>query len=153
MDQVFADVIDRDSQLLKVDPQHGVYLACGLILRGNASISDLNRNVNRLRPKMNMIHWNREGFKIGLCSQPPVGMKYSLLCLANNTCIKAHFQDLQRKVLKLYKHKAHVHHDLNVMESDMFPVALERLKELIGSYEAMEQGSAAVTKGRITPIM
>ena len=68
LDQVFTDATNRDFQLLKVDPAHSTYMAVAFLLRGDAKISDLNRNVNRLRPQLNMIHWNPEGFKIGLCN-------------------------------------------------------------------------------------
>ena len=55
LDQIFSDVINKDFQLLKVDPKNSTYMACGLILRGDATISDIHRNVNRIRPEMKMI--------------------------------------------------------------------------------------------------
>lgn len=55
LDQIFDDILTPNYQLLRVDPKNSVYLACGLILRGNAEISDLNRNVSRIKSKMQMI--------------------------------------------------------------------------------------------------
>ena len=59
----------------------------------------------RLKPHLKFIHWNTEGWKTGLCSVPPVGQPYSLLTLANNTCIHNNFTDLKNRFVKLYKRK------------------------------------------------
>ena len=59
----------------------------------------------RLKPNLKFIHWNQEGWKTGLCSVPPVGQSYSLLTLANNTCIQHSFTDLRDRFVKLYKRK------------------------------------------------
>ena len=59
----------------------------------------------RLKPNLKFIHWNQEGWKTGLCSVPPVGQQYSLLTLANNTCIHQNFTELKDRFVKLYKRK------------------------------------------------
>jgi tubulin epsilon len=46
-----------------------------------------------------------QGFKLGLCSQPPVGLPYSLLCLSNNCCIADTFSNLMGRFDKLYKRR------------------------------------------------
>ena len=61
----------------------------------------------RLKPNLKFIHWNTEGWKTGLCSVPPVGQSYSLLTLANNTCIHNTFVDLRDRFNRLYKRKVH----------------------------------------------
>lgn len=58
--QVFTEVFSREHQLIRADPRHATYLACGLIARGSLAISDLNRNVAKIRPHLNMVHWNSE---------------------------------------------------------------------------------------------
>jgi hypothetical protein len=58
---------------MKVDPRKSTYLACCLLMRGKMSIADMNRNVTRLKPNLRMVHWNSDGFKLGICSTPPVG--------------------------------------------------------------------------------
>lgn len=153
LDQIFSDVIDRDFQLLKVDPKHSTYLACGLILRGDAKIGDIHRNVNRIKPEMKMVNWNQEGFKIGLCNEPPVGMPYSLLCLSNNSAIKNQFGSLKQKFLKLYKRKANVHHYTNFMDKDHFDIALHSLEDLMGRYEEIDAPKEERPGNRIRPIM
>ena len=58
---------------MKVDPRKSTYLACCLLMRGKMSISDMNRNVTRLKPNLRMVHWNSDGFKLGICGVPPAG--------------------------------------------------------------------------------
>lgn len=47
LDQMFTDAFSHDNQLLKSDPKHGLYLACGLMVRGQVEISDIRRNIER----------------------------------------------------------------------------------------------------------
>lgn len=64
------------------------YLACGLLFRGDVVISDVNANIENMAADLDMISWNREGFKIGLCSVPSMAEEQSMLCLSNNCCIQ-----------------------------------------------------------------
>jgi tubulin epsilon len=48
------------------------YLACALLLRGKVNISDIRKNIERLRPSLKFVYWNQEGWKTGLCSVPPL---------------------------------------------------------------------------------
>ena len=87
-DQIFDDVFNSDFQLIKCNNfNQGIYFATALIARGNLTVSDLMYNIEKKKNKIKTVSWNHEGFKIGLCSQPPVNMKYGLLCLSNNTAI------------------------------------------------------------------
>lgn len=108
VDQVFTEVFARESQLIRADPRQGTYLACGLIMRGAATIADINRNVSRIKPTLKMAHWNPDGFKIGMCSKPPVGVPYSLLGLANNTAVASTFRTMQvgARAAQLHESKA-----------------------------------------------
>ncbi len=57
---------------------YSTYLACGLFARGGGiQVSDLQRNVAKIKSQVRMAAWNSDGFKIGLCSVPPVGLKQS----------------------------------------------------------------------------
>lgn len=82
--QVFTEVFSREHQLMKVDPRKSTYLACCLLMRGKMSIADMNRNVARLKPNLRMVHWNSDGFKLGICSTPPVGINNSPCCIVWN---------------------------------------------------------------------
>lgn len=110
-------------------------------MRGSVEVSDINANIQRLQSELRMIHWNQEGFKIGVCSVPPVGQKSSLLCLSNNCCIRETFQRLNTRFQKLYSRKAHVHHYTEFMDTAMLEEALENARYLVGEYLKLEQAS------------
>ena len=139
-DQIFEDVFNSDYQMIKCDNFYkGVYFACALIARGNLTVSDVMNNIEKRKKKINSVSWNHEGFKIGLCDQPPVNMKYGLLCLSNNTAITDCFKRMEDRFMLLFKHKAHVHHYTNYMpdQSD-FNVAINNVKNLIEEYETAQ---------------
>ena len=140
LNEMFTDAFSKDNQLLQVDPKHGLYLACALIVRGNVEVSDIRGNIDRLVPSLNFVHWNRDGWKTGLCSVPPVHQPRALLTLANNTCMQHACLDIRNRCMKLYKRKAHLHHYLNVsgFEGSMFTESVESLDWLISEYEGLE---------------
>ncbi|KAH3710442.1 tubulin epsilon chain-like [Dreissena polymorpha] len=141
LDQMFSDAFSKDYQLLSTDPKHSLYLACALMVRGNVEVSDVRRNIERLKPSLKFIHWNTEGWKTGLCSVAPVGQPYSLLTLANNTCIHGNFTELKDRFVKLYKRKAHIHHYTSVdgMELSDFAQSLESINSIIQEYSDLEK--------------
>ncbi|XP_017702601.1 PREDICTED: tubulin epsilon chain isoform X2 [Rhinopithecus bieti] len=140
LDQMFSDAFSKDHQLLRADPKHSLYLACALMVRGNVQISDLRRNIERLKPSLQFVSWNQEGWKTSLCSIPPVGHSHSLLALANNTCVKPTFMELKERFMRLYKKKAHLHHYLQVegMEESCFTEAVSSLSALIQEYNQLD---------------
>lgn len=125
--------------MIKADPRHSTYLATALMMRGGATISDINRNITRLKPKLNMIYWNKEGFKLGICSKPPVGLPYSLLALANNTCIARTFDTMLQRFDKLYKRKLFVHHYEEYMDKGNFDVARNTIATLRDEYDSLNR--------------
>ncbi|KAG7460682.1 hypothetical protein MATL_G00201350 [Megalops atlanticus] len=140
LDQMFTDAFSKEHQLIRADPKHSLYLACALMVRGNVQVSDLRRNIERLKPSLHFVSWNQEGWKTGLCSVPPVGHLHSLLALANNTCVKPTFIELRERFMKLYRKKAHLHHYLHVegMEQGCFSEALSSLSSLIEEYSQLD---------------
>ncbi len=46
-----------------------------------------------------------QGFKLGICSKPPVGVPNALLCLANNCAIAQTFSTMRERFAKLYKRR------------------------------------------------
>ncbi|KAE8602663.1 hypothetical protein XENTR_v10014076 [Xenopus tropicalis] len=140
LDQMFSDAFSKDHQLIRADPKHSLYLACALMVRGNVQISDLRRNIERLKPSLQFVSWNQEGWKTGLCSVPPVGHSHSLLALANNTCVKPTFIELRDRFSKLYRKKAHLHHYMQVdgMEQHCFTEAISSLSSLIEEYSQLD---------------
>ena len=143
LNQMFTDAFSKENQLLSVDPRNGLYLACALMVRGEVEVSDIRRNIERLKPKLNFVYWNQEGWKTGLCSVPPVNLKSCLLTLANNTCFHHTCMDLRNRFVKLYKRKAHLHHYTHVsgFEQDLFNESLVSIDSLISEYERLEATS------------
>lgn len=140
LDQMFTDAFSAHQQLVQSEVKTGILLACTLLARGNVSISDIRRNLDRLRSELHFVHWNQDGWKTGLCSVPPVGTQHSLLMLANATCIRNTMDRLRADACKLYTRKAHVHHFLRVpgMEETHFSAALATLSDLSEEYAALE---------------
>eukprot|EP00667_Euglena_gracilis_P016513 EG_transcript_17300 len=139
IDQMFADSIDKDYQMIQADPRRHKYLACALMARGkDVTIADVTRNVERLQKKLNMIYWNREGFKVGLCSAPPLGQPYSLLSLANNVCFGDVLQRVTDRCMRLYRVKAHLYHYTKYIHPDIFEDALENIRCSIDDYETLD---------------
>ncbi|KAG3090698.1 hypothetical protein PI125_g17619 [Phytophthora idaei] len=132
LNQMFTEAFQKDHQLIRANPRASVYLACGLLMRGNVEVSDINSNIQRLQSEVRMIHWNQEGFKVGVCSVPPVGQKSSLLCLSNNCCIRETFERLNTRFHKLYSRKAHMHHYTEFMDAGMLDEGQENARFLIG---------------------
>eukprot|EP00775_Hariotina_reticulata_P006380 gene6380-6612_t len=143
VDQLFSDVFARGNQLVWADPRSHSYLATALMMRGRLALSDAQRNIARLRPSLKMAHWNSEGFKLGLCSQPPVGLPYSLLCLSNNCCIADTFSNLMSRFDKLYKRRIFLHHYQEYMETQGFDEAAATLHSLIDDYKAADSAAPA----------
>lgn len=140
LDQMFTDAFSRENQLINADPKHSLYLACSLMVRGDVEVSDIRRNIDRLKPQLSFIHWNQDGWKTGLCSFPPRNLKSSLLLLANNTCFHHTCLDLRNRFVKIYKRKAHLHHYTRVsnFEDNLFVESLESIDWLISEYERLE---------------
>jgi len=118
--QLFMDAFSRSHQLIRADPRTGSYLACALLLRGDLSVSDVNNAMAKIQPTINNVHWNDDGFKVGLCGAPPLGSPHGLLCLANNSCIATTFDSMHDRFMRLYSRRAMLHHYTQVRASQGF---------------------------------
>jgi hypothetical protein len=90
-----------------------------------------------------MVGWNKEGFKVGHCYQPPVNMNYSVLALSNNTGTRQVLARLRQRFMKIYKQKVFVHHYQKYMDISHFDTCLENCTNVIKSYEELEQADDA----------
>lgn len=151
LDQAFTDTFSRDRQLTKTDPQSSTYLACAMMLRGAVNISDINRNIARMRPKLKMIHWNSEGFKVGLCSRPPVGLPFSLLNLSNNCCVAGTFATMLDRYDKLYKRRLFLHHYEQFMDAGELEQAASTVSSLMQEYNTLDRAKPPDTIPRLRP--
>eukprot|EP00741_Cyanophora_paradoxa_P019504 tig00021127_g18827.t1 len=151
VDSMFSEVVSRGHQLIRADPWRSRYLACGFLVRGDVQISDVNRNIARLRPDMDMIYWNQDGFKVGLCSVPPQGAPYAVLSLANNCCVAGTFGEMTARFRRLYKRKVYVHHYTQYMEEGRFEDALHNVDLLVQEYEELARAVAPPQAPRPPP--
>lgn len=112
LNQMFTDAFTKEAQLIDCNPKASRYLACGLLVRGEAEISDINNNLARLRPELDFVPWNADAFKVGLCSFPPVSPRvpYALLGLANNCCMAQTCETMLDRFNKLFKRRVYMHH-------------------------------------------
>ncbi|EDQ85258.1 uncharacterized protein MONBRDRAFT_29416 [Monosiga brevicollis MX1] len=152
LDQMFTDAFDRSFQLLRSDPRRGLFSACTLMLRGDVEMSDVRRNVDRMKQQLRFADWNPDGWKIGMCRQASVRQSRSLLCLANNTCIRNSFVAVRDRFLKLYRKRAFKHHFTSEgMDQGHFDVALNSLNELAAQYANLEAETplASVTRPQL----
>ena len=143
IDSMFSVAFHPDSHLVKINPRNtGLYLACGLFGRGaDLTVSDMNRNILRLKSSgvVNLMSWNEDGFKIGLCSTPPVGLKHSLLSLSNSSAIAPLFLNMRDRCLKMYSRKANFHHYLEYMEQDTMDRAFQEVEGVVALYADLER--------------
>lgn len=142
-DALFSDALLRSNALLGADSARHTYLACGLLARGDVLISDVQRNIERMRASMRMAWFNTDGFKTGICSQPPLDATRSVLALSNNCGIAQTFRRMETSFMRLYKVRAHLHHYTDIMGEAEGGVGLlagaqEALATLIEDYEHMD---------------
>ncbi|TPX30594.1 hypothetical protein SmJEL517_g05892 [Synchytrium microbalum] len=134
LDQMFVDAFSRESQLIKADPKSNTYLACALMVRGDVEISDVRRNIDKMKATLRFAEWNQEGWKTGLCSQPALGQQFNLLTLANNCCITTTLSEMRTRCLKLYNRRANLHHYTPHIELSQFKSSLQETLNVIKQY-------------------
>jgi len=138
IDQMFSDSFLKENSLVKADLKNNKFLACALMLRGNVEISDVRRNIEKLKSQLNFIYWNQDGWKTGICSTPALGQPYSLLTLSNNCSVIETFKDMKKNYMKLYKRKANIHHYTQYIDKEYFQNALNNVNDLIEEYTSLE---------------
>lgn len=147
---MFNDAFTRGHQLIRGDPRSATHLAVGLLLRGDIALSDVQSNVERLKREIPLARWNPDGFKVGLCAQPPLHQANSLLALSNNTSLAAPLQAGLDRFAHLYRMRAHAHHYTQFSgdsEPHLFDDAMERLAGLVDGYRQVE-----ALQGRAPPV-
>lgn len=76
IDAVFSQAYSPENQLLSVNPKESTYLATALLVRGLVDISDIRKNIDRLRTQFRFVPWNVDAWKTGLCDIPPLGQVF-----------------------------------------------------------------------------
>ncbi len=73
LDQMFMDTLNKEHYLIDCNAHLHRYIALAYMIRGDVSFSDVSRNIEKIASKINLIDWNAEGFKYGICSAPSLG--------------------------------------------------------------------------------
>lgn len=142
LEHLFTEVLSPQAQLMRCDPKHSTLLACGLLLRGDVTVSDAQRNLARLRPQLRLPHWNPDGIKVGLCAAPPVGQPQSLLALCNSCAMADVLHDATARFDRLYKRRAHLHHFTQYMDAAGLAEAREAVARVAADYTARQSAPA-----------
>ncbi|CEM33431.1 unnamed protein product [Vitrella brassicaformis CCMP3155] len=138
-DQLFSDVLSPAHQVINIHPKASTCMATAFIVRGDAAIADVTRNVARVKSHLKMLRWNEDAFKVGICDTPPAGHKYSLLSLSNSCGVRDLLHQIQTRFHKLYDRKAHLHHYTRYMPAGEIHAADEALTSLIAEYTCIEE--------------
>ena len=100
-------------------------------------MSDVRRNIDRIRKDLTFVPWGAEAWKTGLCRVPPVNQSRSLLTLSNTTTVVATIGTVKEQFDKLYRRKAHLHHYLEFMEVQEFQSAAAVVDDLLANYDRL----------------
>ena len=109
-----------------------------MLMRGDMSVTDAQKFVQKARVQLELPYWNPDAFKIGLCAAPPLGQPHAVLALANNCATADVLRDLLERFQRPYRRKAHVHHFTRYTEEARFEEAREAIETVADAYERMQ---------------
>lgn len=106
----FTEAMSSKATLCEVDPHSGTYLANALLVRGDVTLNSVRQSIDKITTKISFPPWSRDGWKIGLCSNPPLYSKHSVLCLTNTSAMSQMFHNQVARFEQLYRGNAFLHH-------------------------------------------
>lgn len=150
IDSVFDAAMRHETQLMSgVDPRSGVYLTCALLVRSpTIGMTDIRRNISRMKETMRFVKWNQDGWKTSLCSVPSLNRPVlSVMSICNHSAIRYPFTSLRQRFNKLYKRRAHVHHYTDYMDIGELELARQSLDKVIQKYTTVERQADSAAGG------
>lgn len=145
----FEEAMSPKGTLCDLEPFKGNVLASAFLVRGQISQNEVRNALKRVQMKVQFTPWNSNGWKIGLCSYPPLKTKMSVNCLTNSDTMTRLFEALLRRFKKLYASRAFISHFTDYLTVDDFDEAQTMLEFLKGEYESVREVDELPPRPRI----
>ncbi|KAH9500749.1 hypothetical protein Btru_076386 [Bulinus truncatus] len=117
--QLTSMCFEPANQMVKCNPNRGLYMACTLLFRGDVSPADVNSAIASIKAKRSIrfVDWCPTGFKVGINFQPPTtvpggdlaAVVRAAVMLSNSTAIVEAWALLDHKFDLMFAKRAFVH--------------------------------------------